>query len=567
MQSVILAILCSGSLVPANRASAPPKCPDGTEQVDAFSINGTAWLACEDLQRLDGALALVPGTGDGEVEWFSKGYEPYVRGPDSEYYLNVSWQPSGKGKTLFGKAAVQAAFADILGAKLLDNSSFPQGVTLQLVTSAVPPLSATGTFVSSRSSTVDTTFGSMGEDANSYGFPTLCGYIDQGPCALNASSAAEGLLGGHLPVVRFVLPLINVPNATTSQFWEMVAMAAPDMGGSREQTVWFRYTQLECAGTDMTPPCRVLQAPQYWDTYWWSRAPAGSGRTTGEAGPINASTADGFYANLLEVRRWWRAELAAEGLMQLDLPSPASTNGTHLQTQALASLIRAMITRVDTWHPRYGVLPGYGLTMQNGFQDVFTTTAQAALEFGAMPWARGLIDHQFRHYIRPDGMIHYRGEELPQSARMLTILALYYSYAEDKHQASAFLLTHFPTAKAVADLLAYRRTLSLKFPENDPRHGMIPGDDEADNYNHHYVREFANHVIPVMIPPWHCHHAPPPNPFHCIPLILGIYSAYLHIAVSSASRGAFFFCCRRGLPRVRGAGRHLDPDRQQHGPC
>jgi hypothetical protein len=86
-------------------------------------------------------------------------------------------------------------------------------------------------------------------------------------------------------------------------------------------------------------------------------------------------------------------------------------------------------------------------------------------------------------------MIHYRGEELPQSARMLTILALYHSYAEDKQQATAFLLTHFATAKAVADLLAYRRTLSLKqFPAGDPRHGMIPGDDEADNYNHHFVR-------------------------------------------------------------------------------
>ena len=43
-----------------------------------------------------------------------------------------------------------------------------------------------------------------------------------------------------------------------------------------------------------------------------------------------------------------------------------------------------------------------------------------------MRYARGLIDHQFREYVREDGMIVYRGEELAQSARMLTILALYY---------------------------------------------------------------------------------------------------------------------------------------------
>ena len=39
--------------------------------------------------------------------------------------------------------------------------------------------------------------------------------------------------------------------------------------------------------------------------------------------------AAGFYAVLLENRRWWHAELAAEGMMDLSsLPSPSSTNGT-----------------------------------------------------------------------------------------------------------------------------------------------------------------------------------------------------------------------------------------------
>ena len=126
--------------------------------------------------------------------------------------------------------------------------------------------------------------------------------------------------------------------------------------------------------------------------------------------------------------------------MELELPPVSSTNGTWLGRQAVHSIVRAMITRQDTWHPRYGVTPGYGQTMQDGFQDVFTSTAAAALEWGAMAWARGLIDNQFRYYVRDDGMINYRGEELAQSARMLTILALYYSYSGGD---SAFLLTHF----------------------------------------------------------------------------------------------------------------------------
>ena len=39
-------------------------------------------------------------------------------------------------------------------------------------------------------------------------------------------------------------------------------------------------------------------------------------------------------------------------------------------------------------------MPGYGITLQNGFEDVFTSTAMAALEWGAMAYARGLINNQ-----------------------------------------------------------------------------------------------------------------------------------------------------------------------------
>ena len=68
------------------------------------------------------------------------------------------------------------------------------------------------------------------------------------------------------------------------------------------------------------------------------------------------------------------AELAAEAMMQLSLPELKSTNGSWLAQQATHNIIRSMITKHDTWHPRYGVNPGYGINMQDGFQDTFTTT-------------------------------------------------------------------------------------------------------------------------------------------------------------------------------------------------
>ena len=60
-----------------------------------------------------------------------------------------------------------------------------------------------------------------------------------------------------------------------------------------------------------------------------------------------------------------------------------------------------MISREDTWHGRYGVMPGYGISLQDGFQDTFTATATAALEWGAIPYAKGVIDNWLNFCTRP----------------------------------------------------------------------------------------------------------------------------------------------------------------------
>eukprot|EP01051_Picozoa_sp_SAG22_P006629 SAG22_NODE_440_length_10484_cov_19.751661_3_plen_300_part_00 len=123
--------------------------------------------------------------------------------------------------------------------------------------------------------------------------------------------------------------------------------------------------------------------------------------------------------------------------------------------------------------------------------------------------------------VRLDGMIHYRGEEIAQSARMLTTLALCHSYqiCDGPFMLGAFVVKnsnlghihsgpcmhpcipsqkappphpvccivdchctgHFDKAKGLAGWLIGRRSLSLGHPPADPRYGMLPGDDEADN--------------------------------------------------------------------------------------
>ena len=446
------------SLAPAGAI----ECPGGLTHIDTFEINGTSWSACEDLQVPDGALVLVPERG--QPEWFPKSYSHYgsAHDDDPSYYLGLGRHNASSGPV------------DILGIKMLDKDTAPGGLSWQLVADAVPPLRTTGgarAFVGSRGSVADTTFNDQGEDSAGYGFPPPRSYVfnltnlaegglpfenTNTQSYINQSGMAEGLVGGDLPVVIYYFPVLPACNASkppihapphlqappsqcckdlptdfpagASRYWTMVANPTPDMAGSREQGVWFRFVQIECTGPEMAPPCKQIGAAQYWDTYWWTRTPAAAG-DTGITGPTAAADASGFYATLLENRRWWSAELAKEGLMEISLPSrETTTNGTWLSIQAHHNIILSMITKHDTWGPRYGVLPGYGIEMQNGFEDVFTSLGMMAVEWGALPYAKGLIENQFSHYIRDDGLTKYRAEEVAQQARMLTILALYHAY-------------------------------------------------------------------------------------------------------------------------------------------
>ena len=294
---------------------------------------------------------------------------------DPSYYLGL------------GKQNVTQAAADVLGMAMLAQPE----ITLSLVADAVPPIKGFGgarTFVGSRGSVADTTFDSSGEDASQYGFPPAASFVfnlsnaAEGGAPMrdrnqyvNNSGMAEGLVGGELPAVIFYYPVMRdspylppaVAAANRSRYWTMIAVGAPDMLGSREQSVLFRFQQLECDGTGAVAPaaadasCHLVGAPMYWDTFWWSRAPPGASGATNATGPLHATASSDFYSTLLETRRWWDAELAQEGMMELSLPSDArtSTNGTWLATEARHNLILSMITKHDTWGPRYGVLPGY----------------------------------------------------------------------------------------------------------------------------------------------------------------------------------------------------------------
>eukprot|EP01043_Picozoa_sp_COSAG02_P098130 COSAG02_NODE_34299_length_486_cov_0.803618_1_plen_120_part_10 len=66
-------------------AATSDACPSGMTVVDTFKLSSAAWTACEDLQRRDGAIALV---SEERTEWFAKGHEEYAdpSAVEAQYY-------------------------------------------------------------------------------------------------------------------------------------------------------------------------------------------------------------------------------------------------------------------------------------------------------------------------------------------------------------------------------------------------------------------------------------------------------------------------------------------------
>jgi hypothetical protein len=277
------------------------------------------------LSLKQGGISLVSAD---ETVTLPKTAEP-INTDDSDYYLGMN------------KSHVLASRTDVLGDRLLSTSG--DSLSWREVEKAIPPLrkssygpwgKAAGgcvrTFVGSRSAAYDVSFSDAGEPCGNA--PPFIGGVVH---ASNASQqlgakVEEGLVGGFLPIVVFYYPVVN-----SSNYWTMVAAPKPDMQGSREQDVWYRFQQISGSGD-------LVGNASYFDTYYWS----GPG-----PGPVSAPAAP-FYANMLDVHRYWTSTFKNESQLEVSLPNVASTNGSWLHLQAKHGMVKGMITRVDTWHPR-----------------------------------------------------------------------------------------------------------------------------------------------------------------------------------------------------------------------
>ena len=111
----------------------------------------------------------------------------------------------------------------------------------------------------------------------------------------------------------------------------MVAAGTPDMQGSREQGVWFRYQQIECKLVRDV----VWLGHRNTGTYTWQR------NTELTGSQCVASKCDWFLWYPAREPTVVARKLAKERMMELpSLPSPKSTNGSWIYTEARHNIIQ-----------------------------------------------------------------------------------------------------------------------------------------------------------------------------------------------------------------------------------
>ncbi len=252
----------------------------------------------------------------------------------------------------------------------------------------------------------------------------------------------DGLVGGYLPILRFVYP------ESEGNWTEMIAFAPLRIsnGNERIQPVWYRVVRIE-NGT--------FKWARYIDSYH-------------PFPPRTDYDPKIFYRDVANLNDGWMKRLAPA--MKINLPDERVAN------MARFSLVRDMMTRAKDY-PHYGAFDkDYFGSEHEGFPDTFTVDTAASLDWGLIDLAGRYIDNYFDKYVRDDGSILYRGPETGQYGRMLTVVAQYVNFGGDPK----ILLQRRSRIDGVTKLLLMLRAKAKTLPASDPAYGMIAGWSEAD---------------------------------------------------------------------------------------
>jgi hypothetical protein len=422
---------------PAAAPSAPPPrlpvasiATEGHVRVGDFDLDGHAWRVLEDLRTPDGALTLLGPDGGCVLGKRTEACATEAATP----YLGLALKD------------IALADADLLADRLLrDGEPDPAQVRL-----AAPPLASKLDPKDYAGRLPWTTFvGTVACADTMPVFPngrTRTFHPEQDIAALRddklAARRREGLLGGWLPAVHKVFPLDE------GRWYDVLVLADVDADDRFVVQTWHRTALVEHG--------KVSQV-HYGHSY-----PA-------YPPTRQAPSAAEFYRALLRFHDAWQKHLADAAAFQT--PDPSWSD------MARFAFARELIVRPGGSYPKYGAVDrDYYGNEYDGFQDTFTSSLYANLEWGRFAQAASVLDGYFTDFVQPDGMINMRGAETGQFGLTLSLLTRYLQYTGD----DALLRKHRGKIEATARILLDLHDASLQLPRDNPGYGLIHGWNESD---------------------------------------------------------------------------------------
>lgn len=432
----------AAAAIPAGQAAAAawpatPAAPAGNlTRICDVRHAGRAWTVFEDLTRPDGELRFVDAEDRALV--FGRSLER-VKGHEDD-----AGQPDWLGLEL---SAIGLADRDLLAERLLAHGGDPDYAAVRR---AAPPVGSRfdpdklgwrmpWTAIVGVKQAGDTMPVFRNGRTRTYRpghhFPDL-----------RAEDAAEdrleGRLGGWLPAVRKVIPIAD------GAWYDITVFGDVTSDSPQEVQTWHRTARVENGRV-----VDVVHGYSYAD-YPPRRTPP---------------AAEAFYGALLAFADAWTGALA--DLAPPALPDPVWADLTR------HAFAKELIVRPGGVYPRYGAVDrDYVGSEYDGFQDTFTSSLYANLEWGRFDQARAVLDQYFTTFVQDDGMVRMRGPGTSQFGLTLSLIARYLLYTGDLE----VLRRHRGKIAETAALLVEMHEESLRRPAGDPGHGLIHGWSESD---------------------------------------------------------------------------------------
>lgn len=177
-----------------------------------------------------------------------------------------------------------------------------------------------------------------------------------------------------------------------------------------------------------------------------------------------------FYRALLQFADYWEKQLRDASVASL--PKRAWIDMSRY------AFAKELMVRPGGYYPKYGAVDrDYYGSEYDGFQDIFTMSVGANLEWGRFDMARAVIDNYLSDFTDAKGMINMRGPETAQFGMELMLFARYFNYTRDKE----LLLKHQEKIAATANMLCEMHDESLRRAADDAGYGLIHGWSESDS--------------------------------------------------------------------------------------